>query len=453
MINFSISGSDLLLDPTNVAFFSAAAAGIFVSASAGNSGPGASTLNHNAPWVTTVAASTVAPYAGTVVLGNGTRKYAGISTTVTKDVGRAPLVAAARVRRTGVSVARSSICTPNTLDPAKVRGKIVVCDRGVVDRVAKSDEVKRAGGIGMVLVNLTDSSRDADLHAVPTVHLNVPRSRTVRDYALTPGATATLKPGNQTAIPIAYPQIAGFSSRGPSVGNGGDLLKPDISGPGVAVLAAFSPEPRGRSFDFLSGTSMAAPHVAGAAALFFGKHPTWSPMAVKSAMMTTSARVKNADGSMSVDYYAQGAGNVRPSAMFNPGLVLESGVGDWLGFIEGAGADEFDEVEPIDPSDYNSPSIAIGSLVGTQTVTREVTAVKAGQYRASVAVPGVTATVTPATVSFSGPGETKTIEVTFTRQSAPLSQAAFGSLILQSSEVTVRLPIAVTPQRSTPRTP
>ena len=63
----------------------------------------------------------------------------------------------------------------------------MVCDRGVVDRVAKSDEVKRAGGIGMVLVNLTDSSRDADLHAVPTVHLNVPRSLTVRDYALTPG--------------------------------------------------------------------------------------------------------------------------------------------------------------------------------------------------------------------------------------------------------------------------
>ena len=121
MINFSISGSDFLLDPTNAAFFSAAAAGIFVSASAGNDGPGASTLNHNAPWVTTVAASTVAPYAGTVVLGSGTRKYAGISTTVTKDVGPAPLVAAGRVRRAGVSVARSSICSPNTLDPAKVR--------------------------------------------------------------------------------------------------------------------------------------------------------------------------------------------------------------------------------------------------------------------------------------------------------------------------------------------
>ena len=67
---------------------------------------------------------------------------------MTKDVGRAPLIAAGRVRRTGVSVARSSVCTPNTLDPADARGKIVVCDRGVVDRVVKSDEVKRAGGIG-----------------------------------------------------------------------------------------------------------------------------------------------------------------------------------------------------------------------------------------------------------------------------------------------------------------
>jgi subtilisin family serine protease len=446
VINFSISGSDLLLDPTNVAFLSAAAAGIFVSASAGNDGPGASTLNHNAPWLTTVAASTVAPYAGTVVLGNGTRKYAGITTTVTKDVGPAPLVAAGRVRRAGVSVARSSICDAITLDSAKVAGRIVVCDRGVVDRVAKSDEVKRAGGVGMVLVNLTESSRDADLHAVPTVHLNVPQSLTVREYALSAGATATLKKGNLTSIPIAYPQIAGFSSRGPSVGNGGDLLKPDISAPGVAVMAAFSPVPRRRNFDFLSGTSMSAPHIAGAAALYLGKHPKWSPMAVKSAMMTTAARVRNADGSLSRDYFAQGAGNVRPTEMFNPGLVVESGVGDWLSFIEGAGAAELDEVEAIDPSDYNAPSIAIGRLVGTQTVTRKVTAVKPGLYRTSVAVPGVDARVSPSLLTFTRPGQTKTVKVTFARRSAPLSQAAFGSLALQSTGATVRLPIAVTPQ-------
>jgi len=446
VINYSISGSDFLLDPTNVAFFSAAAAGIFVSASAGNAGPGASTLNHNAPWVTTVAASTVAPYAGTVVLGDG-RRYAGISTTVTRTVGPAPLVRASLVRRAGVSVARSTLCHPNTLDPAKAAGKIVVCDRGVIARVDKSDEVKRAGGIGMVLVNLTESSSDADLHAVPTVHLNVPTSLTVREYATRAGATATLRPGNLTSTPIAYPQIAGFSSRGPSVGTGGDLLKPDISAPGVAVLAAFSPVPRGRNFDFLSGTSMSAPHVAGAAALYFGRHPRWSPMAVKSAMMTTAARVKNADGTLSRDYYAQGAGNVRPSAMFNPGLIFQSGPADWLSFVEGFGYEVADpEIEPIDPSDYNAPSIAIGRLVGTQTVTRRVTAVKPGLYRTSVAVPGVDATVRPSLLTFTRPGQTKTIKVTFTRRSAPLSKVAFGSLALQATGATVRLPIAVTPQ-------
>ena len=91
-----------------------------------------------------------------------------------------------------MSVARSTLCSPNTLDPAKAAGKIVVCDRGVVDRVVKSDEVKRARGIGMVLVNVSESSSDADLHAVPTVHLNVPTSLTVRDYATKAGATATL---------------------------------------------------------------------------------------------------------------------------------------------------------------------------------------------------------------------------------------------------------------------
>ena len=404
-VDYSISSSDSLDNPVDQAFRAAAAAGIFVSTSAGNSGPGASTLDHVAPWETTVAASTVAPYAGTVVLGNGA-KYAGISTTVFSNIGPAALVAAGRIRKSGVSVARSSVCLAHTLDPAKAEGKIVVCDRGVNDRVEKSAEVDRAGGIGMVLVNLTDNSRDADTHAVPTVHLNVPRSITVRDYALTTGAKATLKRGNLTTTPIAYPQVAGFSSRGPSVGVDGDLLKPDIAAPGVAVLAAVSPVTAGgRNFDFYSGTSMSAPHVAGAAALYFGEKPTLSPMAVKSAMMTSSARVKNKDGSQNRDYYAQGAGNIRPREMFNPGLIFDSGPVDWERFMVGAGFDLGPEVDPIDPSDYNSPSIAIGRLVGEQTVTRKLTAVTPGLYTAAVSVDGVNATVTPSMLTFTQPGQ------------------------------------------------
>lgn len=446
VINFSISGSDSVVDPVEIAFLNAAAAGVFVSASAGNSGPGGSTLDHPSPWLTTVAASTVAPYAGTVVLGNG-KRYAGISTTVSKNVGPARLVRASLVRRTGVSVVRSTICEANTLDRAKARGKIIVCDRGGNTRVDKSDEVLRAGGVGMVLVNLSPSAASGDTQAVPTVHLDLPEATPVRNYSATRGATATLRKGNRTSKLIAYPRVAGFSSRGPSLGIGSDVIKPDIAGPGVDTLAAVSPVTAdGRKFDFLSGTSMSAPHIAGVAALYFGKKPTWSPMAVKSALMTTSARTKNADGSLSTDYYAQGAGNVRPSSMFNPGLILDSGPADWLGFIEGVEGVDFPETEAIDPSNYNSPSIAIGKLVGRQTVTRTVTAVRPGAYRATVGVPGVDAKVTPSLLIFSRPGQKKTIKVTFTQRSAKLAQAAFGSLSLRSSRATVRLPIAVTPQ-------
>ena len=99
-------------------------------------------------------------------------------------------------------------------------------------------------------------------------------------------------------------------------------------------------------------------------------------MAVKSAMMTTSTpdqepRRFGQPGPI----HAQGAGNVRPDRMFNPGVIFDAGHEDWLGFLEGLGYDTGPSASPIDPSDYNSPSIAVGKLVGTKTVTRRVTAV------------------------------------------------------------------------------
>ena len=122
----------------------------------------------------------------------------------------------------------------------------------------------------MVLANLTEGSTDADTHAAPTVHLNAPSGPAVKAYAKKAGATATLKQGNLSSTPIRYPQVASSSSRGPSIGNAGDLLKPDISAPGVAILAAVAPASNhNRKFDFYSGTSMPSPHVSGVAALYF----------------------------------------------------------------------------------------------------------------------------------------------------------------------------------------
>jgi subtilisin family serine protease len=446
VINYSVSGSDAVDDPVDLAFLSAASAGIFVATSAGNGGPGAATMNHITPWVTTVAASTVAPYAGTVILGNG-KKYAGISTTVVKNVGPAPLVTARAVKRASAAASDATVCAPDTLSRTKTAGKIVVCDRGAVTRAEKSAEVKRAGGKGMVLVNLTDASTDADTHLLPTVHLNVPHGPAGKAYAKKAGATATLKQGNRSSTPLRYPQIAGFSSRGPSVGNAGNLLKPDVSAPGVAVLAAVAP-PRNhnRKFDFFSGTSMASPHVAGIAALHFGVHPRWSPMAVKSAIMTTASRVKTADGTLSRDYSAQGAGNVRPDRMLNPGVIFDAGSKDWLAFLESQGIDTDTGVGPIDPSDYNAPSIAIGDLAGSQTVTRKVTAVKAGSYRTTISVPGVTATVNPSVLNFASAGETKTVTITLAPNAAPASATVFGSLKFEGAGTLARLPIVVVPQ-------
>lgn len=445
VINYSVgtSGESEIIDPVQLAFYSAAAAGIFVSASAGNSGPDASTLDNTAPWVTTVGATTIGPRAATVKLGNG-KSYAGISTTVYGNVGSAKLATGASVKRSAASTVDAAVCAPDTLDAAKTKARIVVCDRGVVDRVAKSAEVKRAGGVGMVLVNLSDNSQDGDTHSVPTVHLNPPASQAVKTYAASSGATATLVTGNQTTTRIAYPQVAGFSSRGPSLANGGDLLKPDLAAPGVAILAAFSPVAGAGAFAFESGTSMAAPQVAGLAALYLSRFPTMAPMSIKSALMTTAATTVTADGRAEKDLYAQGAGHVRPDRMFNPGVVFESGVTDWKAYLEGQGLID-DDIEAVDPSNLNSPSIAVGDLVGSQTVTRRVTAVKPGTYRIAAKVPGFATSVTPSFLRFRSVGETRTVTVRFTRTTAPYGQAAFGSLSLVGPGVTARIPIALTP--------
>lgn len=447
VINYSVGSSSesLPVDPIQLAFLSAASAGIFVSASAGNSGPGAATMDNTSPWLTTVAASTMKPYEGTVVLGNG-KKFAGASTSVVKQVGPAPFVTSVAVKLAGATDEDARLCTPGTLDPAKTAGKIVECDRGVVDRVAKSAEVKRAGGIGVVLVNITPLDVDADLHTLPTVHLDAPTGVSAKAYAATAGATATLLPGNTSGTGTPYPQVAGFSSRGPSLASNGDILKPDIAAPGVTILASVAPPlDGGRNYDFESGTSMAAPHIAGLAAIYLAKHPTWSPMAVKSALMTTATDTKNADGSTNTDPFAQGAGEVTPAAMLTPGLVYDAGADDWLSYLEGLGYDTETGAPAVAPSNYNQASIAAGSLVSSTTVIRRVTAVTPGIYQAKASVPGFTVAVSPSILVMNYSGQVKQFKVTLTRTTAPLNTYATGFLTWRGANTSVRSPIAVQP--------
>jgi subtilisin family serine protease len=453
VLSYSISGSDSPVDPVDLAFLSAASAGIFVSVAAGNEGPSAGTLNHVTPWLTTVAASTLKPQQGTVRLGNGT-SYVGPSLTIPPaGVGPKQLVLASSVKLASASAADAMLCLPDTLDPARAARKVVFCDRGDAQLDEKALEVKHAGGAAIIIGNVAGDATTVFAldFAVPGIHLALAEAQPVRAYAATSGATVTLKRGNLIGAPAnPYPQVADFSSRGPSLGNAGDLLKPDIAAPGVAVLASYSKGSfgsiQGRNFAFLDGTSMATPHIAGAAALYLGKHPHWSPMAIKSAMMTTATRLRTANGRVSNDYFAQGAGNIRPDRMFDPGVVFKSSERDWLAYLESQGVDTGYGVSPIDPSDFNAPSIAVGKLVGTQVVTRRVTAVKAGLYQTSINLPGVGATVSPSLLYFSRAGQTRTLKITFSQRTAPLSEADFGSLRIAGRGTIARVPIVVVPE-------
>ena len=378
VINYSISGSRTnFLDSVEVAFLFAADAGVFVAASAGNSGPGASTVAHPGPWLTTVAATTHDRYSeADVTLGDGAGTYRGASTNTTGS-GPADLVYSANVGLGGADPDEARLCYPGTLDPALVTGKIVLCDRGVIARVDKSLAVFMAGGIGSILANPGAGSLNADFHSVPTVHVDSIAGDLIRAYA-DGGGTPTAEIFPSFPSPVAAPLIAGFSSRGPLLAGGGDLLKPDIAAPGQDIIAAVAPPGNGGDdFAAYSGTSMSSPHIAGMGALLTEMHPDWSPMMIKSALMTCGTDLVSGP-----DPFAQGAGFVNPTCSGDPGLVYNHGFFDWLDFLFDGGSAY---------TDLNGASIAIGALLGSQTTTRTVTSVGSApeNYTFSASVPGI----------------------------------------------------------------
>lgn len=446
VINYSIGGgaADTTNSLTDQAFMRAASAGIFVAAAAGNAGPDASTLDNASPWITTVAASTIPAPEGTVELGDGT-KALGASVTVPAGGVSGPFAAAADVALPGA--ADPQLCQAGTLDPALAAGKIVLCDRGTNDRVAKSAEVGRAGGIGMVLVNPTPDSTDLDAHSVPTVHVDAEYGEALHAYASTPGATATLLPGNTTDESSApTPQVAGFSSRGPVEADGSDLIKPDIAAPGVNILAAeANAQGADSNWGYMSGTSMASPHIAGLAALYLSTKPDATPAEIKSALMTTAVDTVDADGAPAQDPFAQGNGQVTPTSYLHPGLVYLNGVDDWNGYLASIG-EPSGGAAPIDGSDLNLPSMGIGALAGTQTLTRTVTATAPGDFTASIdGVAGATVDVEPSTLHFAAAGEQHSFTVTITRTDAPLGDFTTGYLSWTDGDTVARSAIAVRP--------
>ncbi|KAK4396842.1 Subtilisin-like protease SBT1.8 [Sesamum angolense] len=460
-------------DPIAYGAYAAMEKGIFVSCSAGNSGPAKSSLANVAPWIMTVGAGTIdRDFPAFATLGNG-QKYAGVSLYSGAGMGSKPVEL---VYNQSVN-SPSSLCLYGSLDPAIVRGKVVLCDRGINARVEKGAVVRDAGGVGMILANTASSGEElvADSHLLPAVAVGRKVGDMIRQYVKTSeNPTAVLNFGGTVVNVKPSPVVAAFSSRGPNTVTP-QILKPDVIGPGVNILAAWSQavgptglekDTRKTQFNIISGTSMSCPHISGLAALLKAAHPDWSPSAIKSALMTTAYTVDNTNSPLkdAADYsistpWAHGAGHVDPQKALSPGLVYDAKPEDYIAFLCSLDY-TMDMIQAIvkrpnvtcatkfhDPGQLNYPSFSV--VFGKSRVvryTRRLTNVGAAGsvYQVSVeAPPTVVVSVKPSNLVFRNVGDRQRYTVTFISQKGvdPLNNG-FGSITWKNEQHQVRSPVA-----------
>jgi hypothetical protein len=403
VINFSISGgTSPFTDPTELAFLDAYEAGVFVAASGGNDGPTVGTVNHLSPWVTTVAASTQRrEFASTLTLRSGSLTFQTAGASITAGIaGPLPVVMASSV------AGYDQLCL-EPADPGVFEGVIVACARGNNARVDKGFNVLQGGAAGMILYNPTLADVETDNHWLPTVHLADGREfvqfMTGRTN-VTGSFTAGVARDGQPDV------MAAFSSRGP----GGLFIKPDITAPGVQILAGHTPTPEastegppGEFFQAIAGTSMSSPHIAGSAALMAALRPEWTPGQIKSALMTTAIQdVVKEDGTTPADPLDFGSGRVDLALAAMTGLTFDASADD----MNALGDD------PVGSVQLNVPSINAPVMPGRLVVERVATNVsgKRARYGVTATSPeGSTITVSPARINLAAGGSvvlTVTIE-------------------------------------------
>ncbi|CAM0946281.1 unnamed protein product [Alopecurus aequalis] len=467
---------DYFEDGIAIGSFHAVRRNISVVLSAGNSGPKPGSISNVAPWMFTVAASTMDREFPSDVVFNGTR-IKGQSLSETALIGKKPypMINSAEAAAAGKSQEEAQICLQGSLDRKKVQGKIVVCLRGSNARVAKGATVLQAGGAGMVLANDASSGNEviADAHVLPATHIKYRDGLLLYSYlnsTKTPVGFVTKPVTSLLTKPAPY--MAAFSSQGPNPVNP-EILKPDITAPGVSVIAAWTraTSPTELTFDerrvaytTQSGTSMSCPHVSGITGLIKALHPDWSPAAIKSAIMTTSIDVDNKGESIlnasfvPAGPFGHGAGHVWPSRAMNPGLVYDLGPEQYLDFLcalryNATVLAMFNGVPYKCPEklpkleDLNYPSITVVNVTAAGvTVKRTVKNVGwPGKYRSLVRQPaGVHVAVSPDVLEFKKKGEEKTFEVKFETKNATLAKDyAFGALVWTNGKQFVRSPIVV----------
>ncbi|KAK6158084.1 hypothetical protein DH2020_005398 [Rehmannia glutinosa] len=382
------------------------------------------------------------------------------------------IAAFAAIRRNGNQTA--GYCGPGALNGIDVKGKVVLCVKGGgVSRIGKEQTVKDAGGAAMILANDAVGGYNVigDTHVIPAAHVSYAAGQKIKAYVnstSTPTATIVFK-GTIIGTKSA-PMVASFSSRGPSLATPG-ILKPDIIGPGVNIIAAWhmsvDNKTNGKTnanFNMASGNSISCPHLSGITALAKNVHPDWSPAAIKSALMTSAYQI-NLNGSLinderllPADVFAIGAGHVNPPKALDPGLVYDITPDDYIAYLCGLGYTEKEIAVitrrtischgiSIPEAHLNYPSFSIQLGMNISMYSRTVTNVGDAEsiyYLKMESVPGVDIVVQPAVLSFTEVNQKMTYRIFFSRSAIRVNVTYVqGSIAWISSTHIVRSPISV----------
>ncbi len=372
-LNFSISGGD---DPYNdaveIGFLNATAAGIYVAVSAGNSGPGAQTVAHNSPWVSATAAMThnrkmLNSVSNLTSDGSPLDDIQGLG--FTAGYGPAVIINSADLEADFPGSTLCGLGSIGDLNPpwpaGTFNGEIVACTRGTFGRVEKGANALAAGAGGYILMD-NGGGIVGDAHELPGVHISQADGVTLAAWLAANDNPMGSIAGFSLNLDKSNGDImAGFSSRGPN--SALDVIKPDIGGPGVSILAAVAsdgvtPAPE---FALLSGTSMSSPHNTGSGALI-AMLTDWNPYEIKSAMMMTANNKKmfKEDGITPTDPFDVGAGRIDLTKVLQSGLVLSETPANFAAADPALGGD---------PKTLNIASMQDGNCVGTCSWTRTVT--------------------------------------------------------------------------------
>ncbi|KAI3980036.1 hypothetical protein MKX01_042690 [Papaver californicum] len=440
-----------LADPIAVGSLHAVQAGVMVICAGGNDGPVPYTVVNTAPWIFTITASTIdRSYSTNIVLGNKkVIRGVGFNADPFKSY---PLVSGGDAAINSSYVKAASNCVPTSLDLEKVRGKIILCieDKGFqnVTRETKIGTALLSDAKGIILVDqATHNSVLLDAELTFSQVDNNAAAQILNYMKSIKNATATILPPVDILKFKPAPIIGDLSSRGP-----GNITEGFAMG-----------KPTGFSIE--SGTSMACPHVSGAAAYLKSVRPKWTPSMIRSAFMTTATLTNNAGRPIMTENEAfastheMGAGHMNPNTALHPGLVYETNTSYYLKYLCYFGYQTklvrsmFDAkfTCPADSSedlisDINYPSISIAKLQGARTITRTVTNVghKNSTYYPKIDSPDeLVVRVSPNKLVFSENYRKASFKVSFDGKGATTKGYKFGSVTWSDGRHLVRLVFAV----------